>query len=94
MTLSQMMLDQGLHKRNIRDQTTIMGNSHWKQKHILICTKQSSQNISDTYSIGIFLDPLEMVHNGFYCFDTNAQNLYVLKIHLNLFEISNRVLKF
>ena len=28
-----MMSDQGLHKRNIRDQTTIMGNSHWKQKH-------------------------------------------------------------
>ena len=27
-------------------------------------------------------------------FDTYAQNFYVLKIHLNLFEISNRVLKF
>ena len=39
-----MMSDQGLHKRNIRDQTTIMGNSHWKQKHILICTKGPSIN--------------------------------------------------
>ena len=33
-------------------------------------------------------------HNGVISAMTHAQNFYLLKIYLNLFEISNRVLKF
>ena len=54
---------------------------------------ENLQNISQNFSLLLPND------NGTFCkylllFLINAQNFYLLKIHLNFFEISNRVLKF